>query len=121
VVASAADAQTQQFTAEAKAAPPDAISAKSPTSQPGRRGQKVGTQPVVQVVDRFGNPVPDVAVTWEVTTGHGDVSQPVTNTATDGTTTVDWTLGNRVGVQRLTATVGSITGSPVSFTATVLF
>jgi hypothetical protein len=49
------------------------------------------------------------------------VSEAITRTKDDGTTTVEWTLGNRVGIQRLTATVGPITGSPVSFTATVLF
>lgn len=113
--------QTEEFTAEAKPAAPDTVSAKSPTSQPGRRGHKAGTQPVVQVVDRFGNPVPDVPVAWQVVTGEGTVSEAITRTQADGTTTVEWTLGNRVGVQRLTATVGPITGSPVSFTATVLF
>lgn len=114
-------AQTEEFTAEAKPAAPDTVSAKSPTSQPGRRGHKVGTQPVVQVVDRFGNPVPDVPVAWQVITGEGKVSEAITRTQADGTTTVEWTLGNRVGVQRVTAAVGPITGSPVSFTATVLF
>ena len=113
--------QTEEFTAAAKAAAPDTLSAKSPTSQPGRRGQKVGTQPVVQVVDRFGNPVAEVPVAWQVIVGEGTVSEAITRTKDDGTTTVEWTLGNRVGVQRLTAAVGPITGSPVSFTATVLF
>lgn len=114
-------AQTEEFSAEAKPAAPDTVSAKSPTSQPGRRGHKVGTQPVVQVVDRFGNPVPDVPVAWQVITGEGQVSDAITRTQADGTTTVEWTLGNRVGVQRLTATVGPINGSPVTFTVTVLF
>ena len=114
-------AQTEEFTAEAKPAAPDTVSAKSPTSQPGRRGHKVGSQPVVQVVDRFGNPVPDVPVAWQVITGEGKVSEAITRTQADGTTTVEWTLGNRVGVQRLIATVGPINGSPVTFTVTVLF
>lgn len=114
-------AQTQQFTAQAKPAAPDMLSAKSPTSQPGRRGRTVDDQPVVEVVDRFGNPVPDVAVAWQVTVGEGTVSETITHSQADGRSTVDWTLGNRVGVQRLTASVGPITGSPVSFTATVLF
>jgi hypothetical protein len=118
-----AEPQTEEFTAEAKPAAPDTLSARSPTSQPGRRGQTVDTPPVVQVVDRFGNPVPDVAVAWQVTVGQGRVSEAITRTSNDGTTTVEWALGNRVGIQRLTATVGpgAITGSPVSFTATVLF
>ena len=115
------DPQSEEFTAEAKPAAPDTLSAKSPTSQPGRRGHKVDSPPVVQVVDRFGNPVPGVPVAWQVTVGEGKVSEAITRTKDDGTTTVEWTLGNQVGIQRLTATVGPITGSPVSFAAAVLF
>jgi hypothetical protein len=121
VVVGDAEPQAEEFTAEAKPAAPDKLSAKSPTSQPGRRGQSVADQPVVQVVDRFGNPVPQVPVAWQVITGEGTVSEAISTTTEDGTSTVDWTLGNWVGVQRLTATVGPITGSPVSFTANVLF
>ena len=121
VVSDSTEPQAEEFTAQARPAAPDTVSAKSPTGQPGRRGQKVGTPPVVQVVDRFGNPVPEVPVAWQVTTGEGEVSEAISRTKDDGTTTVEWTLGNRVGVQRLTATVGPITGSPVTFTATVLF
>ena len=116
-----AEPQTEEFTAQAKAAAPDTLSSMSPTSQLGRRGRKAGTPPLVRVVDRFGNPVSDVPVAWQVTSGQGSVSAPITHTETDGTTTVEWTLGNRPGLQRLNADVGSITGSPVSFTATVLF
>jgi hypothetical protein len=116
-----AEPQTEAFTAEARPAAPDTVSAKSPTSQPGRVGHKVNSPPVVQVVDRFGNAVSDIPVAWQVVTGQGEVSEALTRTSSDGTTTVEWTLGSRVGIQRLTATVGPITGSPVSFTATVLF
>jgi hypothetical protein len=118
-----AEPQTEEFTAQAKPAAPDTLSAKSPTSQPGRRGKKVDAPPIVQVVDRFGNPVPEVQVAWQVTVGNGKVSEDITLTNNDGTTTVEWTLGNRVGIQRVTATVGPgpINGSPLSFTATVLF
>jgi hypothetical protein len=116
-----AEPQIEEFTAQAKAAAPDTLSALSRTSQPGRRGQKAGTKPLVKVVDRFGNPVSDVPVAWQVVSGQGSVSEAITRTQTDGTSTVEWTLGNRPGLQRLTADVGAITGSPVSFTATVLF
>ena len=116
-----AEPQAEEFTAQAKPAPPDTLSAKSPTSQPGRRGHKVAAPPVIQVVDRFGNPVPEVPVAWQVSSGEGKVSEAITRTNGDGISTVDWTLGPRVGIQRLTATVGPITGSPLSFTATVLF
>lgn len=118
--------QVAEFTAEARAASPDTIRAQSAVSQPGRRGSEVGTPPVVRVVDRFGNPVADVPVAWTVLTGQGRVSEPITQTGADGTTTVTWTLGMRVGVHKLTAAVGQasgkpVSGSPVTFTVTVLF
>jgi hypothetical protein len=113
--------QAAEFTAEAKPAAPDTLSPQSSLSQPGRRGQDVSTPPVVRVVDRFGNPVSDVPVAWTVMTGHGAVNESITRTAEDGTTTVQWTLGGRLGVHRLAASIGSVNGSPVTFSATVLF
>jgi hypothetical protein len=123
VVGDTTQTQAEEFTAQAKPAAPDTLSAESPTSQAGRRGQEVEAPPVVQVVDRFGNPVPDVLVAWQVTVGQGEVSEAITRTRDDGTTTVEWTLGHRVGLQQLTATAGPgpVSGSPLRFTATVLF
>lgn len=110
-----------EFTAAAKPAAPDTLRAQSPLGQPGRRGQRAATLPVVRVLDRFGNPVPDVPVAWQVTAGEGTVSEPITRTGVDGNATVEWTLGNRIGVQKLTAAIGQVTGSPATFTATILF
>jgi hypothetical protein len=115
------DPPVAEFTAEADPAPPDTLSAQTSLSQSGRRGQEVDTPPVVRVVDRFGNPVPGVSVAWSVITGQGAVSEAITETGEDGTTTVEWTLGGRLGVHKLSAAVGPVNGSPVSFTATVLF
>lgn len=115
------DSQTAVFTAKANPAPPDTLSALSATSQPGRRGQPATTQPTVRVVDRFGNPVPNVPVAWQVTAGEGATSEPITRTSNEGTATVAWTLGNRIGVHKLTATIERASGSPATFTATVLF
>jgi hypothetical protein len=73
------------------------------------------------VVDRFGNPVEGVPVAWQVTAGQGTVSEPISTTKADGTATVGWTLGNRIGVHKLTAAIGTVYGSPVTFTANVFF
>lgn len=118
--------QTEDFTAAAGPAAPDTLSPLSPISQPGRRGQPATTAPLVRVVDRFGNPVPEVPVAWQVIAGEGQVSEAITRTTSDGTTAVQWTLGDRIGVQKLTATIEEdtieqATGSPTLFTATVLF
>jgi len=109
------------FEASAVAGEPDTVRAVSPVSQPGRIGQPTPEDPTVIVVDRFGNPVGGAAVDWEVTTGRGSVSGPQTETGPDGKATVMWTLGPAIGVQKLRARVEGAHGSPVTFTATVLF
>jgi hypothetical protein len=115
------EAQVAEFRADAKAAAPDTLRAASPTAQPGRRGLEVGTPPVVRVVDRYGNAVEGATVAWQVTSGQGSVDQAVVLTDASGQATTRWTLGNRIGFHKLTATIGDATGSPVTFTATVLF
>jgi hypothetical protein len=100
---------------------PDTVRAISATIQPGQRGEPLPEPLAVLTVDRFGNPVAGAEVRWETSSGNGEVSPETTVTGPDGTTSVIWTLGNRVGVQRATAKVEHADGSPVTFTATVLF
>jgi hypothetical protein len=59
-------------------------------------------------------------VAWQVIAGEGEV-EPITTTAADGIASAHWTLGDRLGIHRLSASVGSVHGSPVTFSATVLF
>jgi hypothetical protein len=49
------------------------------------------------------------------------VTQPITLTDDSGAAGVQWTLGDRMGLQRLTASVENLDRPPVTFTATVLF
>ncbi len=109
------------FQADAVAGDPDTLRAVGPTSQPGRRGQTLADPLTVMVVDRFGNRVGGVDVTWNASKGDGEVSQETVATDADGLSSVIWTLGNSVGVQKVEAKVDKATGSPVSFTAVVLF
>jgi hypothetical protein len=110
------------FEATANAGSPDSVRADSPLIQNGRRGEAVEEPLVVLVVDRYGNPVPGVEVTWKAELGNGDLS-PSSGTVTgaDGRSGVTWTLGNRIGIQQVTAGVHDLIGSPVTFSATVLF
>jgi hypothetical protein len=110
-----------EFQGTAVAGAPDTIRAMSPTSQSGRRGEPAESPLVILAVDRFGNPVPGVTIQWAVTVGEGEVSQPQTPTGSDGTASVTWELGGRIGVQRVTASLEGASGSPVTFSATVLF
>ena len=100
---------------------PDTVRATGPTIQPGHRGEPLPEPLAVLTVDRFGNPVAGAEVRWATSAGNGEVSAETTVTGSDGTSSVIWTLGNRVGVQRATAKVEHADGSPVTFTATVLF
>jgi hypothetical protein len=109
------------FEASAVAGEPDTLRAVSPLSQPGRIGRSVADDPSVVVVDRFGNPVAGAEVTWQVTAGNGTVGSDATATGEDGRASVTWTLGLAVGVQKVMARVNGVHGSPVTFTATVLF
>lgn len=121
LVTETTEAPTARFQASAVPAGPDTLRAISPLFQPGRRGRTLEDPLVVIVVDRFGNPVAGVGVAWKVTAGDGEVSANETPTAADGTASVIWTLGARIGVQKVSASVKGATGSPVTFSATVLF
>ena len=65
-------------------------------------------QPLVaSVVDRFGNPVSGVTVTWS-TTGTGGPSAPSSITNAAGEATVTYTVGGVVGTEIVSATVANI-------------
>jgi hypothetical protein len=121
LVAELEEPPAKVFQASAVPAAPDTLRPASPTNQPGRRGETLEEPLAVVVVDRFGNPVGDVPVAWEVTAGEGEVSEEQTRTGPDGRTSVVWELGGRFGIQKVTASIPDVTGSPVTFTATVLF
>ncbi|HEY9016623.1 MAG TPA: Ig-like domain-containing protein [Gemmatimonadales bacterium] len=110
-----------EFHAAAEAAAPDTLSAESSRNQPGQRREEVGDPPLVRVLDKYGNPVPNAAVSWEVLSGDGQVTNPVTTTDAEGRTSVAWTLGNRIGVQKLSAGVDGSDVQPVIFEARVFF
>ena len=111
---------TTVFEGTVVAGAPDTLRALSPVNQPGRREEVVEDAPVVIVLDRFGNPVADAEVEWEVTAGGGEVSGATTADA-NGRATVTWTLGDARGAQKLVARVEGARGSPLTFLALVLF
>jgi hypothetical protein len=115
------EGKTAEFIAAAIPGAPDTLTPQIPLAQPGGRQQPVKDAPTVRVVDRFGNPVPDIPVAWQVIAGEGGVTAPITMTDAEGEATVEWTLGNRIGVHKLTAAIERATGSPATFTATVFF
>jgi plastocyanin len=69
-----------------------------------------------KVADRFGNGVPGVDVGWAAT--GGTVSAGTVATDAAGISGVSVTLGGTAGLITITASAGSLTGSPFTFTAT---
>jgi adhesin/invasin len=96
-----------------------AIANASSQGQTGIAGQAVAIPPSVKVTDSHGNGVQNVSVTFAVATGGGSVTGGSATTDASGIATVgSWTLGSAAGPNTLTATSGSLSGSPITFSAT---
>ncbi|HEX5963408.1 MAG TPA: hypothetical protein VFY42_06765, partial [Gemmatimonadales bacterium] len=70
----------------------------------------------VKAVDRFGNGVEGIEVTWHA--ADGAVSPDLVVTGSDGRAATQRTLGAKPGVYRTTAAASDLEGSPVAFEAT---
>jgi serine protease len=99
---------------------PSAIVLVSGNNQTGQAGQQLGLPLTVQVNDKSGDPVKEVAVTFAVAAGGGTVQTANATTNTQGRATTNWTVGTSVGATNtVTATATGLSGSPVTFSATV--
>ena len=106
------------FTATATNAPASQIAVNAGNAQSATVNTAVSVAPSVIVKDQFGNPVAGVSVTFAVATGGGSITGAAATTNAGGIATVgSWTLGTTAGSNTLTATSGSLTGSPITFTA----
>src|SRR5207245_1841680 len=95
------------------------IAANGATSQSATAGTAVSAPPSVIVKDANGNPVTGVTVTFTPATGSGTVTGGSQTTNTSGVATVgSWTLRATAGRNTVTASCGTLAGSPVTFTAT---
>src|SRR5207248_579784 len=108
------------FTATGTAGVAATIAANSPTSQSATATTAVRTPSAVVVKDAHGNQVAQVAVTFTPAPGRGSVPFPCTALfRSDGIAALtSWTLSATAGSNTLTAASGSLSGSPVTFTAT---
>lgn len=88
-------------------------------AQMGGRTTALTNPLVVVVTDAQGNGVSGVVVTW-TTTGAGGAftANGATTTDAQGRTSVMYTLGTLPGQSTISATAGTLTGSPVTFTTT---
>jgi len=101
--------------------PATGIAIHSGDAQVAPQRSAVFLPPSVLATDQFGNPVPGVSVAFEVASGGGTVDGAQATTNADGVAAVkSWTLGSSPGPNTLRATSGTLTGSPVTFTATAV-
>src|SRR2546423_1616243 len=108
------------FTATGTAGAASQIAINAGNGQSATAGTAVGAAPSVIVRDANGNPVAGVAVTFTPAAGSGTVT-PTTPVSTGGdgiAALTSWTLSATAGANTLTASSGSLSGSPVTFTAT---
>lgn len=106
------------FTATAAPGPVAQLTRLSPETGEGVVGSEVTTRPSIRTEDVYGNPVPNVAVTFSVTQGGGTVSGATQTSNASGTATVgSWTLGTQAGQQFLRATAPGTQGATFSITA----
>ncbi|HSR92224.1 MAG TPA: hypothetical protein VLK88_13035 [Gemmatimonadales bacterium] len=98
------------------------IVALSPLNQTTGVGTSVANPPSVQVTDGSGNPVPGVAVTFNVTAGGGTISptNPMTTDATGIATLASWTLGSSAGANTVNASA-ALVATTIDFNATGSF
>ena len=111
---------TVRLTVTAPLPPPTgSMAAASLTSQTAQAGHFVGDPPAVRVLDASAHPVAGTAVAFEVVSGGGTLGGAAATTDADGVARVaSWALGAS-GAQRVRAVAPGLTGSPVTFDATI--
>jgi hypothetical protein len=109
------------FTATGSAGAATTVVAVGGNNQTATAGGPVATPPSVKVTDVNGNPVEGFNVNFSSGSGNGAVAGGSAVTNASGIAAPDsWVLGTTPGVQTLVATAGSLTGSPVTFSATAV-
>ena len=118
LVASVADGANTLFTATAQRPNElaDSVRVVSGDGQAARPGKGLRSPIVVRVLDEHGAPVEGATVRFETPLGHGLADPDSVRSDHQGEAATTWTLGEKVGLQLLTASVPD--GPGVRFTAT---
>jgi Filamin/ABP280 repeat len=109
---------TTTFTAKAMPEAAVALVLAGGGAQRGEVSTALADSLAVRAVDRFGNGVAGVEVSWEAV--GGSVSATSVATGADGRSAVQRTLGDQPGSYGTTAAASGLDGSPVSFSATAV-
>ncbi len=117
VVAAAAQLAPTAFAAIATPGSAEKVLAALGDGQTASISGTLPIRPTVQVLDGYGNPVPNMSVTFQVTSGGGQIQGATPLTDTTGFAAVGaWVLGPTPGSNTMSATVQGL--APVTFTAT---
>ncbi|MCA8926326.1 MAG: Ig-like domain-containing protein [Planctomycetes bacterium] len=105
------------FGATAQPVPAGAITKLSGDQQTGAVGAKLPLPLVVALTDANGQPAANLAVSFAVTAGGGQLSASTVNTDAQGHAAVELTLGPAAGANTVTAAAPGQKGSPITFSA----
>jgi uncharacterized protein YjdB len=114
-IVATAEGKSDTAVAVITAGPPASLIKLSGDNQNGNVGQPFASPLVVRVTDAFGNPVPNVRVSWAVLSPNGQVSPSSTTTDAAGRASTTWTLGPGPKNQSAQASVNGL--APVTFSA----
>jgi IPT/TIG domain-containing protein/Big-like domain-containing protein len=95
-----------------------AIVMMSGDGQYGQPSTPLSAPIVVRVNDQLGSPVSGRTVDFVVTSGGGSATLGSVVTGSNGRAQTVWTLGSSLGQQTLEVRSGTLTGSPIAFSAT---
>ncbi len=97
---------------------PTTIALQSGSGQSGLVGSTLANPLVAFVTASDGLGVGGVTVTFAVTSGGGSVGSATAVTTDAGLAQSTWQLGSTVGTQTVSASAGTLAGSPLTYTAT---
>jgi plastocyanin len=108
------------FTASATAGAATQLALSSGDGQSSTPSTPLAGALKVKVGDQFGNGVPGVNIAWLVTGGTASVQPASSASDVSGIAQAAVTLGATLGPVSITATSAGLTGSPVTFHATIV-
>ena len=104
--------------------PPADVNTMTKSSGDGQTavvGEAAPVAPSVRITNQNQSPVANIAVTFAVASGGGQITGGSTTTNASGVATVgSWTMGTVPGSNTLTATATGVNGSPLTFSATTV-
>lgn len=107
------------FSATAAAGAATQLALSSGNNQSATANAAFASPIKVKAGDQFGNAVSGVSIAWLVTSGSASVLPASSNTDATGIAQASLTAGGTAGPVTITATKAGLTGSPVTFNATV--